>query len=247
MGLSDQVGTIIPRGLPCRLGQDELSPHVDHGQPFQPMPPRQWLLGVVIHAPHKERADRALGKPGGVDGHHGSPSPPARHATHDFLEGVLQVGFVETSQEAVERGVVGNRSQSERSAQLSVFAQTNFGFPEGPVLVAHEAQDGLQLRLRESVFAKAGAIARHGAEPHPKPPARSAPNPLRPWAVASFASADCSVVWFRRCPREVELRKRAKFGLEEARQSDFVVVHLAIGRCGFNQTRSRRPDGESAD
>src|SRR5207244_9487221 len=82
--------------------------------------------------------------------------PGTRRTT--ILEGVLQVGFQETSQERLERGVVGNRSQCERSAQLSVFAQTNFGFAEGPVLVAHEAQDSQQLRLRELAFAKAGAV-----------------------------------------------------------------------------------------
>src|SRR5438132_2076825 len=60
--------------------------------------------------------------------------PGTRRTT--ILEGVLQVGFQETSQERLERGVVGNRSQCERSAQLSVFAQTNFRFAEGPVLVA---------------------------------------------------------------------------------------------------------------
>jgi len=35
MGLSDQggqVGTVIPRGLPCRLEQDELSLQVDDGR-----------------------------------------------------------------------------------------------------------------------------------------------------------------------------------------------------------------------
>src|SRR6266487_5635263 len=90
--------------------------------------------------------------------------PGTRRTT--ILEGVLQVGFQETSQERLERGVVGNRSQCERSAQLSVFAQTNFGFAEGPVLVAHEAQDGQQLRLRELAFAQAGTITRHSDLSH---------------------------------------------------------------------------------
>src|SRR5256885_17213959 len=85
--------------------------------------------------------------------------PGTRRTT--ILEGVLQVGFQETSQERLERGVVGNRSQCERSAQLSVFAQTNFGF----VLVAHEAQGSQQLRLRELAFAKAGAVGRHDLSP----------------------------------------------------------------------------------
>ena len=38
MGLSDQggqVGTVIPRGLPCRLEQDELSLQVDDGRVAQ--------------------------------------------------------------------------------------------------------------------------------------------------------------------------------------------------------------------
>src|SRR5438128_921964 len=85
----------------------------------------------------------------------------SRRSETTILKGVLQVGFQETSQERLERGVVGNRSQCERSAQLFVFAQTNFGFAEGPVLVAHEAQDSQQLRLRELAFAKAGAVGRH--------------------------------------------------------------------------------------
>src|SRR5437773_11620958 len=81
--------------------------------------------------------------------------PPGTRRT-TILEGVLQVGFQETSHERLERGVVGNRSQCERSAQLSLFAQTNFGFGEGPVLVAHEARASHQLRRRGLAFATAG-------------------------------------------------------------------------------------------
>jgi hypothetical protein len=79
MGLRDEFGemsTVIPRGLPCRLRQDELPLQVDDGQPFQPMPPRQRLLGVVIHAAYEEGADRALSQPGGIDGHLGTASGP---------------------------------------------------------------------------------------------------------------------------------------------------------------------------
>jgi len=164
MGLSDQggkVGTIVPRSLPGRLCQDELLLHVDDGQPFQPMSPGQWLLGVVVHAADKERADCALGESGGIDGDGGSPAPSLQDAAHHFLQSVVQVSFVEASQEAIERGVIRDRSQSERSPQLPVLGKTDFSFAKGPVLVAHEAQDGQQLRLRELVFAKAGAVARH--------------------------------------------------------------------------------------
>src|SRR5437016_13436768 len=62
MGLRDeggQVGTIVPRSLSCGLRQDELPLDIDHRQPGQR------LLGVVIHAAHKKRALRSLGKPWG--------------------------------------------------------------------------------------------------------------------------------------------------------------------------------------
>src|SRR5438132_10149586 len=82
------------------------------------------------------------------------PGTPRRTT---IVEGVLQVGFQATSQERLERGVVGNRSQCERSGQLSLFAQPNFGLAEGPVLVAHEAHDGQQFRLRDLPYAKQDA------------------------------------------------------------------------------------------
>ncbi|MGB2605313.1 MAG: hypothetical protein WBC78_17075 [Candidatus Sulfotelmatobacter sp.] len=43
-----------------------------------------------------------------------------------------------------------------------MFDEAHFGFPVGPVLVAPEAQDGQQLRLRELVFAKAATIVWYG-------------------------------------------------------------------------------------
>src|SRR5215470_18856463 len=57
-----KMSAIIPRSLPCRLRQNELPRQIDHRQPLQPMPPRQRLLGVVIHAAYEKRAHRALGQ-----------------------------------------------------------------------------------------------------------------------------------------------------------------------------------------
>src|SRR5438477_11318999 len=85
------------------------------------------------------------------------PGTPRRTT---ILEGVLQVGFQETSQERLERGVVGNRSQCERSAQLSVFAQTNFGFAEGPAPVPNEAQVTHQFGFRDWRFLKPVPLGR---------------------------------------------------------------------------------------
>ena len=79
-----------------------------------------------------------------------------------FVQGVSDGSFVQPPQEAVQSGVVGNRTQPQGTAQFRVLGQSHFGFPKGPVLLAHEAQDGQQLRLRELVFAKRRAIARHG-------------------------------------------------------------------------------------
>lgn len=68
--------------------------------------------------------------------------------------------LVQSTQETVKRRVVGNGTKPESAAQFAVFGQSHFRFSIGPVLVAHAAQDGQQLRLRELVFAKCRAITR---------------------------------------------------------------------------------------
>jgi hypothetical protein len=50
----------------------------------------------------------------------------------------------------------------QSAPQFTVLREPNFGFAIGPVLVAHEAQNGQHLRLREQVLAETTAIARHG-------------------------------------------------------------------------------------
>jgi len=170
MGLRDEFGemsTIIPRGLPCRLRQDELPLQVDDGQPFQPMPPRQRLLGVVIHAAYEEGADRALSQPGGIDGHLGTASGPGQlHATDHFVQASSDRSLIQSAQKAVESRVIRNGTKPQSATQFGVFGQSHFGFPVGSVLVAHEAQDGQQLWLRELVFAKRRAITRHSGGGH---------------------------------------------------------------------------------
>jgi hypothetical protein len=158
------MGTVIPRGLRCRLRQDKLPFQVDDGQPLQPVAPGQRRLGGMIPAANEEWADRALGQPGGIDGHLGMASWTGQlHATDRIVQASSNRRLVQSAQETVQRRVVGNGTKSESAAQFGVFGQSHFCFPIGPVLVAHEAQDGQQLRLRELVFAKAGAIAWHGS------------------------------------------------------------------------------------
>jgi len=166
MGLSHQfgeMGAIVPWSLTHRLRQDELPLQIDDGQPLQPMPPRQGLLGVVIHAAHEECAHRARGKSGRIHRHLGAASGTGqRHAVNHLVQSARDRGFVQPPQETVQGCVIGNRAQPQGTAQWRVFRQSHLGFPVGPVLVTHQAQDGQQLRLRELLFAKRGAIPRHG-------------------------------------------------------------------------------------
>src|SRR5206468_3450933 len=90
------------------------------------------------------------------------PGTPRRTT---ILEGVLQVGFQETSQERLERGVVGNRSQCERSAQLSVFALASV--PDYTTLqpfLRRLLEPDLEHALEDSRASRAGeaAKANHG-------------------------------------------------------------------------------------
>jgi hypothetical protein len=61
------------------------------------------------------------------------------------------------AREAVQGGVVRD------GPQFAVFHEPGFGFAIGPVLVAHQTQDGQHLRLRELVLAETAAIARHAS------------------------------------------------------------------------------------
>ena len=116
-----------------------------------------------------------------------------------------------------------------------MFRQSHFGFPIGPVLVAHEAQDGQQLRLRELVFTERRAITRHsGGWLRPRPPARIAPNPLPPWLVAGFAGAHRSITQFATAS--------ARWNLGSQQSQDlFELSGTALVRCqAASETRVRK-------
>jgi hypothetical protein len=93
-----------------------------------------------------------------------------RHAMNHFVQGSSDRGLIESAQKAVESRVIRNGAKPESAAQFGMFGQSHFGFPIGPVLVAHEAQDSQQLQLRELVFAKASAIAWNSDGGHIEPP-----------------------------------------------------------------------------
>ncbi len=68
-----QVGTVVPGAGASGLGQDDLSIYIHSHQPFQPVSPGKRLPGVMVQAPHKEGADRALRQTGRIHSHSGTP------------------------------------------------------------------------------------------------------------------------------------------------------------------------------
>ena len=75
-----QIRTIIPRAASRDLRQQKLLIQVHHDYPFQPVRPRQRFLPVMVHAPHKECADRSLRQSRRIDRYAGSPPSFAARA-----------------------------------------------------------------------------------------------------------------------------------------------------------------------
>jgi len=164
-----QVGTVVPRTAACALGQNELLIYIDHRQPLQPVSPGQWLLRVMVLPPDEEGADRLLRQPRRIHGHSGAPRTPATDGsqpTYRFTQHFVDFHFLQPPQKAVERRVIGDARQSQHPAQLAVLGQLHFGLSKGPVLVAHQAQHGQQLRLGELILAESSAIAGQNSGSH---------------------------------------------------------------------------------
>lgn len=60
-----------------RVRHPDLLIQIRHNHALQPVPPRQRFLPVMMHAPHKERADRSLRQARSV---HSYASAPQRRA-----------------------------------------------------------------------------------------------------------------------------------------------------------------------
>jgi hypothetical protein len=50
-------------------------------------------------------------------------------------------------EEAVDGGIVGHTLQPQGGAPFRVFGQPDFSLTNGPILIAHQAQNGQQLGL----------------------------------------------------------------------------------------------------
>ena len=147
-----QIRAVVPRTAPRELRQHELLIQIHGHHPLQPVPPRQRFLPVMMHAPNKERAHRALRQTAGVHGDASTlpflaqrTAQPAHGFAHRTVDGLV----VETLQETVQCREVGHTSQPQHLAQFAMLAQTHLGFAKGPVFVTHQAENGQQLRLGE--------------------------------------------------------------------------------------------------
>jgi hypothetical protein len=118
---------------------------------------------VMMHASHKERADRPLRQARGID-HHGGPPPSlsalAEQLGHRLADRAVEDLVVQTLKKATQSREIEYAHQSQVLAQLAVFGQPHFVFAKSPILVAHQTGDGQQLRPRELVFAETISVAR---------------------------------------------------------------------------------------
>jgi hypothetical protein len=105
----------------------------------------------------------ALRQARGIDRHAGSPpsfSARAAQPAHRLADGPLDGLVVEALQETVQRREVGHTRKPQCLAQFAMLAKTHLGFAKGPVFVAHQTEDGQQLRLSELVLAETASVAR---------------------------------------------------------------------------------------
>src|SRR5436309_229713 len=158
-----QIRAVVPRPSPRELRQHELLIQIHGHHPLQPVPPRQRFLPVMMHAPHKERAHRALRQTGGVHGD-ASPLPLLAQRTtqpaHRFANRAVDGLVVETLQKTIQGGEVGHTHKPQHLAQSAMLAQTHLDFTKGPVCITHQAENGQQLRLGKLTFAETASVAR---------------------------------------------------------------------------------------
>src|ERR1700730_947915 len=158
-----QIRTVVPRAAPRELRQHELVIQIHGHHPLQPVPPRQRFLPVMMHAPHKERAHRALRQTGGVHGD-ARPLPPLAQGTtqpaHRFANRAVNALVVETLQKTIQGREVRHTYKPQYLAQFAMLAQTHLGFAKGPVFVTHQAENSQQLRLGKLAFAETTSVPR---------------------------------------------------------------------------------------
>ena len=157
---------VVPRTTSRHLCQQKLPIQIDHDHPFQPEPPRQRFLPMVMQAPHEERTDRSLRLTGSSHCHAGSAwacSPRLALSAYSLPDSSIDGLVAQALQETIQRCEVGHASEPQRLMQFAVLAQPYLGFPKGQIFVAHQTQNGQQLRLCELMLVETAAVARRGS------------------------------------------------------------------------------------
>ena len=100
----------------------------------------------------------------------------------------------EALEKTVLRREVGHTRQSQRVTQFVVLAQAHLGFAKSPVLVAHQTEDGQQLRLSELVLAEACSIGGSTARPTSQAVRANGKSPTSAIALAASEQTDPDAV-----------------------------------------------------
>ncbi len=182
-----QTATVVPRAAPCAPREQTPLIQVHHDQPFQPMPPRQRLLPVMMQAPYKLRAYRSLRQTRGVNGHPSRQAAKvsAAHPAHCFGDGPLDALALQTMKKAVQSCELGHAFQSQGVTQISVLPQPYLGFAKGSVFVPHQTENCQRLRLCELVLAEAASVRGSTARPTPRVVRPKASSPTSAIALAA--------------------------------------------------------------
>ena len=152
---------IAPRSWPRVLRQQNRLLPIRYHQPLPPVPMTGPTARILFATAYEKGADGVVGKPraipSGRNAHVLFPAAPWPHRlSYPARDGVV----VQTPQEAVQSRVVRHAPQWQDLAQLAVLAETHLDFAKSPVLLAHQAENGQQLRLGEWVFAETTALGR---------------------------------------------------------------------------------------
>ena len=152
---------IAPRSWPRVLRQQNRLLPIRYHQPLPPVPMTGPTARMLFATAYEKGADGVVGKPraihSGRNAHVLFPAAPLPHRlSYPARDGVV----VQSPQEAVQSRVVRHAPQWQDLAQLAVLAETHLGFAKSPVRIAHQAENGQQLRLGEWVFAETTALGR---------------------------------------------------------------------------------------
>jgi hypothetical protein len=158
-----QSPCVAPRTLSRSLRQNDLAIHIDHDQPLQKVFVARLPARMLLATAYQIGANGMRRKPGTVDSYASQASATSRTAAqsaHGFSQHGVHGVVRQSTQESIHGGVVRHAQQSQHHTQLAMLAQPHFSFSESPVGIAHQTENGQQLRLRELVFAKTTPVGR---------------------------------------------------------------------------------------